>query len=310
MNLEKYIAGSKINKIVYKDIIQRIENGETSVKELCEYGTGRILEECKKVFKKGKNMQAFPVSISLDDCIGNYYYEEGNDKYNNISKDSVVKIEFGTDIDGCRVMFGDTYCMNGQNKFSKILDELEKKIIFHITPGSTTDELRIMIEQYCIDLDCFPIENTFSYQHSILDEIDKKYMVLNYQKYYDEEDNVIVEPNTCFEFEENDIFTIDLKLAQNSQETSEKHDEHICRLNEYVYNLKLKSSRVFYTECKKENGTNGFYKTKYTSNARNRIGIKECIEQGIMDRYPILYTNDHVYSRKFTIILKKKCVKY
>ena len=62
------------------------EEDNLDVYELAKYSDNRIVEECNKIYKKEKNKGiAFPTSISLNDCAGNYRYEKGNDKYNILS---------------------------------------------------------------------------------------------------------------------------------------------------------------------------------------------------------------------------------
>ena len=71
----------------------------------------RIVEECNKIYKKEtvKGI-AFPTSISLNDCVGNYLYETSQEfeNYNTIKKGDVVKIELGVNLSGCIANLGET----------------------------------------------------------------------------------------------------------------------------------------------------------------------------------------------------------
>lgn len=318
---DKYNTSAKICGIVYKELLQKIQDdsGERDVKTLCDYGTTRIREECNKVFKSVKNKgPAFPVSISLDNCTGNYYYEKDNDKYNTIQKDSIVKIELGANIGGCIAVLGETYQLNvNATHFTDFLNKLQKVVTNIIKVGETNDEVRINVESLCTEKNCFPIENSFSYQH--IDGHPKtdvsKYIVFNHKKYYDDDDNLAVEPNVCFEFENNDVYTINLTIVPNKEDDSEhiykgKHDAHIYRFNHYHYSLKLRSSRELFSDVKKMHGYNAFYISQYNK-PRERLGIKECFTNGILDDYPVLYESSGlpVYQKKFTVFVDNdKCV--
>lgn len=318
---DKYNTSAKICGIVYKELLQKIRDGERDVKTLCDVGTLIITTECNKVFKSEKNKgPAFPVSISLNNCVGNYYYEIGSE-YNTIQDDSIIKIELGTNIGGCIAVLGETYKLNCQDdKYTSFLNKLQKVVLGIMKVGETNDEVRVNVESLCTEENCFPVENCFSYQH--LDGHPKtdmsKYIIFNHRKYYDGDDNLIVEPNVCFEFENNEVYTVNLTIVPDKEDDvcndkhvcKGKHDPHIYRFNHCHYSLRLKSSREFFTDAKKMHGNNAFYIGQY-SKPRERMGIKECYTNGILDDYQILYENSGVpvYHKKFTVFIQgDKCV--
>ena len=93
-DLTKYNSSAKICGIVFREIVLKISNNEMLETNLLnEYGDRRILEECSKIYKREDKNIAFPTSISLNDCVGNYIYGEGRDDYNIIKNGDVVKIE-------------------------------------------------------------------------------------------------------------------------------------------------------------------------------------------------------------------------
>ena len=84
-DLTKYNSSAKICGIVFREIVLKISNNEMLETNLLnEYGDRRILEECSKIYKREDKNIAFPTSISLNDCVGNYIYGEGRDDYNII----------------------------------------------------------------------------------------------------------------------------------------------------------------------------------------------------------------------------------
>jgi methionine aminopeptidase len=321
--LEMYVTASNICKKVFnevKDMIQSalVDNKCLSILELQQYSNKKLLEECNQVFKKEKVKGiAFPTAISINECVSNYVHEPNkNDK---INKNDLIKIEMGVNIGGCIVVLGETISNNDEDMvYIKFLDSLSKKVIEHIQPGQTNDDVRILVESKCTQLNCFPIENCMSYQ--VLDghlrTEDSKYIVLNHQKYYDNDDNLTVEPNLCFEFEKGEVYNINLTILPE-QETEhvfkEFHSPHIYRFNEYFYNVKMKCAKEFINKVKKTHGNNAFVLHNVIESNRDKLGFKECYENGLLEEYPVLYNKHHIksYSKKFTVIVNdKKCTKY
>jgi methionyl aminopeptidase len=302
-------AGQIANK-VYNILKQKIISKENlDIYELTKLGNDLIEKETNQ-------SPGFPVCISLNNCVGYYFYEKEND--NIIKQQDLVKIELGVNINGSIVVYGNSFYLNDDEsdnvKYIKLLDKLESKIIKNLNIDSTNDDIKILVESYCTKYDCFPVENTFSYQH--LDENlykeDSKYIVFNHQKYYDEDDNLIIKPDFCFNIDENDVYTINLTIIPNNSDDKdhiyiEKHDAHIYKYNEYYHNLKLQSSRQFYKKIKNKYGNNPFPIIDFKKDVRSRIGIKESLDNGILDSYPILYNKNNipVFFKKFTVIVRK-----
>ena len=337
-DLTKYNSSAKICGIVFREIVFKISNNEMLETNLLnEYSDRRILEECSKIYKREDKNIAFPTSISLNDCVGNYIYGEGRDDYNIIKNGDVVKIELGVNIGGCIAVLGETIIYNSQgnqdnnsqenssdqdyNKYLNLLNELSLSIPKMLIPGGLNDDVKIMIESKCTETGCFPVENSISYQHidGQLVTDDSKYIITNYQKYYDDDDNLAVPENICFEFEPGEVYTINLTVIPNDYEKDdetqheyyEPHESHIYRFNDDYKSLRVKMSRDFYAITKKENGTNAFNCIPYKNDFKKRVGIKHCLENGVLETYPVLYSKDKnpVFTKKFTLIVGDgKCV--
>lgn len=315
--LDKYNTAARICGQIYKEVVEKIRNGDLDVRSLCDYGTKRIVEECGRVYKtESIKGVAYPVSISVDGCVGGYYYEEGMSEYNNIRKDSVVKIELGVNIGGCIAMLAETIGEEG-DEYIKTLGELQSIVLRTLVAGETNDEVRTCVEEVCVERDCFPVENCVSYQHvegqPRTDE--SKYIVMNHQKYFNEDDELIVEEDVCFDIEEGDVYTVNLTIVPNNENDEhvykERHSPHIYRINHYHYNLKLKSARDIYSRVRKSHDQGGFYMKEYES-PRDKMGINECVMSGIMESVPVLYEKENVpvYTKKFTVVvMKDKCLK-
>jgi methionine aminopeptidase len=328
--ITKYHTSASICGKVYNQIKTKIiEENERNILTLTLYGDNLIKNELSNIYKKSHDKHiAFPVSISLNNCLGNYIYNHDNldSPYNNIKDDDIIKIELGVSIDGCISRLAETFTINDNQEVKKItnfLDKIQKELLKKIKHEETADEMRILIESKCTENNIFPIENCMSYQQleDYLTRDDLKYMILNYRKYYDMNDYLISPENINYEFEEHDIYTIDLSVIPtvDDDETIKykyKEESHIYRLNEYTYSLKLKSSKAFYNQVKNNHKNYGFDISLYNKDAKNKMGIKECMNNNILDSYPIKYiTPAHipVITKKFTIIVCKdnsKLLKY
>lgn len=347
-DITKYIDSSNVCRIIMEELFSKIyEEDNLDVYELAKYSDNRIVEECNKIYKKEKNKGiAFPTSISLNDCAGNYRYEKGNDKYNIIKEGDVIKIELGVTISGCIVILGETIIKLNKNdningkydndeelksniKYITLLNELKDDIVDMIKVDESNDEIRIHIESKCIENNCFPLENTISYQHlnNQLKTDESKYIILNRKiDSFDMDDkNAIVKTtsevrgntiptsirdNICFMFEEGEVYTIHLIISKVEDENikyNQTHESHIYRFNEYFYNLKLKMSREFCSIVKKEHFTNAFDCLQYKEIPKYRVGIREASENNILENYPILYNKNGnpVFHKKFTIVIGK-----
>ena len=206
----------------------------------------------------------------------------------------------------------------------RFLDDLQMDIVKYMVLDNfeededgekrmTNDDMRMFIESKCVDAECFPVENTMSYQHlcGAFKVKESNYMILNHKKYYDDDDNLIVEPNLCFDMVNDDVYTINVTVVENKEDVSEQvykilHNAHIMRYNECYYNLKLKNSRDFCSIIKSKYGMGAFNCIEYKKSIKNRVGMKESSEAGILEEYPIMYNKDNlnVYHKKFTVIVK------
>ena len=325
--ITKYHVSASICGKVYNQLKTKIiTENERNILTLTKLGNQLILDELNNVYKKSKDKNiAFPVSISLNNCVGNYIYNHDNptSHFNTINELDVIKIELGVSIDGCISILAETFTINENPKVKTItdfLDKMQKVLVKQIKHEETVDEMRILFENKCIDHGVFPVENCMSYQQSEghLKEDTLKYMVLNYHKYYDRNDYLISPENINYEFEECDVFTINLSVNYDNNSDivyKDNSESHIYRLNEHTYSLKLKSSKAFYSEVKYNHKNYGFDISLYNNNnnnnnnnVKNKMGIKECLNNNILDSFPIKYilpSDNSVITKKFTIIVGK-----
>lgn len=320
------ICGLVMNAL--KGKVTSIRDDVLDVLDLCKWGNEMIENEVSQVYKKEKHKGVgYPVSISLNNCVGHYVYQKDNDCYNKIKSGDIVKIELGVNIGDAIATLGETVVASSdiENKhaeYIQFLNKLAPKIAQMMctkdnNPDTnevlTNDDIRIFIESSCTNNGCFPVENCVSYQMfpgQLLTE-DSKYIILNHQQYYDDDDMPLTPQNVCMDLNKGDIFTINLTIVPDVEgeiKYVQPHEPHVFRFNGNFYNLRLKSSREFCAKAKGKHFNNAFWSGEYSESPKMRIGIKESEECGILDGFEVYYTKDYtpVYHKKFNVIVGEK----
>lgn len=321
MDLDKLNTGAKICNSVLNQLIEyTCANKIANLKDISLKGDTFLMEHLGKVYKNSKSKYiGFPTCMSINNCVENYNYSNELVTLDNFDS-CIVKFKLGTNIDGCISLLEKTF------KFSKDiwmfsekpdisdLEEKCKKICEkNMFNGNTNDELKKLLEVELLSKGFQAVENCVSYQtfENHINTSESKYIILNYQKYFDDDDNVIL-PNTCFEFLNGEVYHVTIRFVSNEEEkmclTKSLGNSHLYRLNEYYYSLKSKSGKNFYSKIKSNHSTNPFNYTNYTNESSNKIGFKECFENGILDELEILYTEKgvDVYGFTFTVVISNK----
>lgn len=315
--IAKYNTSATICSKAYKHLKELvISNQERNIKSLCDIGNQMILTELSNIYKKNKDKNiAFPVCISLNNIISNHTGEI----VNSIKDTDIIKIKLGVSLCGCISILTETFIIKENEPIQRVinfLDDISEDILEMIKHEETVDEVRIFIESKCTEQIVFPIPNCISYQQeqSFIKTLDSKYMILNHIAKYDMNDYLLTEQNINFEFEEDDIFTINLTvipLEDDIEPNQVKYrildNSFIHRLNDTNYSLKLKSSKEFYSKIKKEHSYYAFDIKKYLDNPKDRMGISECKKHNLLDVYDVttVHNNLPVISKEFTIIIGK-----
>lgn len=314
--ISKYNTCAEICGKVYKTLKELIVlNEERNIKNLCSIGNEMILSELSVIYKKDKNKNiAFPVCISLNNVISNHTGEIVVD----IKDTDIVKIKLGVALCGFINILTETFVIIENEPIQRVinlLDNISLDILKIIKHQETVDEVRLFIESRCTEETVFPISNCISYQQDqfFIKTIDSKYMVLNHIPKYDMNDYLVTQQNINFEFEEDDIFTINLTVIPIEDDIEPNHvkysilkDPTIYRMNESNYNLKLRSSREFYSKVKKEHSNYAFEIKNYNS-PKDKMAMRECTKNTLLESYDIItpHNNLTVISKEFTIIVGK-----
>lgn len=309
-DLSKYNACSSICGKVYRELVSKIQDeGVADVHVLETFGTKRIHEELQTIYKKESfKGLAFPVSINIGNCVGNHLSLD--EKTNVIQDSDIVKIELGVHVSGSAAMYANTIVKGHPegNEYTRLLQDLVTLVNRNMKHLETNDELRIAIEAACTDHDCFPVENTYSYQAPRT--MDSKYIVLNHKKYYDEDDELVGDGNLCFEFEQDEMYHVNIAIVPNVETGPCVYKEHvepkIFRFNDYHYQFKLKSAREFYSNVTKKHGNFPFNVSEFLQQPKDKLGMRECLNSGVLEALPIVHCqNAPVYNIQWTAVVRQ-----
>lgn len=311
-DMDKFKIAKNICETVYKEIKAKIlEKNTLKISDLNTYGNKRIIELLSRIFKKEKNKGiAFPTCISLNNCLGNnldpFYIAH------SINDNDVVKVKLGVSISGHVNMLTETFVVGHNEEVEdtiRLLDSIQMDIKKMVKRSCTNDNIRMLIESKCAENGMFPIENCVSFQgcQNHLKTDDSKCIILNHKKKYDKEDILITEDNTCYEMLKNEIYHIQIDVMPLDLPVKIRSTNcYIYAFNEYHYSLKLKQSRLFYNTVVNDHKYYAFDMNNYSKDPKNKMGLKECLEKGILNTYPVLYvySDEKQHSEKVPIVSK------
>lgn len=314
-----YKEAARIAKTCIEALKARINDGETDVKKLCVLGNDMVIEMTNSVHKSLMNKGiGFPTCISLNNCTGPYVFEDDMPEYNTIKVGDVIKLEVGVQLNGYCALYGETIVKSDNIKCDehdnalRLLNTLKSHIPKHMKNGACTDDVKQYIESTCTEYGLFPVENSVLKQQ-LKDNVsfDLKTCILNNVKYYDDDGMDVSPPNFNYDVEVNDVYDVSIKVvkeADPSTSFTQKHKPHVYRYNDFFYNLKLKSSRIFCKMVKDKHFNYPFDFTIYSDDARNRMGLKESLDNGIIEKYEVNYekSNKPVYAIRFTLLVGEK----
>ncbi len=307
---------------VYNSLISSIKSDSTGT-ELRTVGQSLLKNACEK----NGCFVMYPLIISPNGDI-NFSTREFT-----VDLDSVLKIDMAIGRDDDFYYFGKTWSKNPEDKdilkfLSKLVHKIEKRVkadndidreaelkrIVGLKEFESdlnfinNDDLGVFIQQECIKNKCKTVENCKSYQYNnnMLFSDDSKYILTNYVKYFDDQDRVI-QYNDCMDLEKGERYVINIsviKTDENNINTKYGWNDTpgIGFFNEKVYRLKLKSSREFYSKVKTLKGRNVFLFDEFTT-AGDKLGRRECIDNGILEGLHVEFCDKNVYSVKFTICI-------
>lgn len=319
-NLNKYKTAGIIATKACDEITKNIKNGIKLI-DLVNMGNNFITSELDKVHKdvKYKGL-SFPICLSLNNIAGHYIPNDTD----IINEGDILKIELGVHIDGFPANIVYSTILNSTDNKLLITDkranamkaciEASKELIKILKPGKTnTDVVKVMekcAEKYgcklplCNEYGAIP--GVFSFQMS-------RYICDGYND--DEDDEfvhrfILSRENLNYdysmremEFEENEIYAIDILMSTGTGKLVGTDKTDIYKRNhENRVLLKLNSSKTTLNLFNRER----FPISLQNKDTRIRLGLKECLEKKLLEKYSIVKEKEGEYIAriKFTVIIR------
>jgi len=310
--LAKYRLSAEIANKTLKMLIEQCKPG-MKILDLCELGDTTVTEEVSKVHNKGKAKVetkdkgvAFPTCISVNEIAGHASAMQGEEQV--LADGDLVKIDFAVHIDGWVAAVAHTVLVQedaGAPITGRKADVTmacavaAEAVLAAIKPGVTNTAITQIIEKSAASFGVNVVEGVLSHLTKRF-IIDGNKVVLS--KVVPGEQSVDEE-----EFEENDVFIVDLLMSTGEgkpQEKDEKKQMVFKRAVDQNYNLKMKVSREIFSKITTDHPTLPFSLRQY-EDSRARLGMKECLEHGLFHTYPVLEEKEgeHVAQIKFTVML-------
>jgi hypothetical protein len=271
--LDDYRKAKTVCEMVYK-YIKKNNSKTDNIQVLREWGQEYLENTISRIHKETGQEYTIttPVTISIDNCVENYYKGDGEGVYIDFNEmklntTHVLKVELGVKRNKSTVEFGETFARNGsepidstlQSVLSK-LNEIPKKLVKNVkgeideTQNEKklvllNDAIRQFVEAECTRFGYTPIENTTSYRDPYmtgdpleLESMDNQ-IILGFKRKYSEDEEWITVDNPCCEIEDGDVYNLQIRIVKE-KDVKTIHNGKIYNENEHFY-TEYKNSSIF-----------------------------------------------------------------
>uniref|UniRef100_A0A1B6EFY4 Peptidase M24 domain-containing protein n=1 Tax=Clastoptera arizonana TaxID=38151 RepID=A0A1B6EFY4_9HEMI len=302
------MAGEIVNRVL-KQVLERCIV-DASVRELCQYGDQLLTEETSKVFKKEKELKkgiAFPTCISVNNCF--CHFSPLRSEPDCILKDEdVVKVDLGAHVDGFIAVVAHTIVI-GASKENKVKGKKANAVLAAhyasqaalrlLKAGNETYTITDTVQKIAEAYECKPIEGMLSHQL-------KQFKI-------DGEKTIIQNPSDAqkkehekFEFATHEVYAMDVLVSTGEGVGKEANTRvSIYKKTDETYQLKLRASRMFYSEVLHKFGSMPFNLRNFEDEIKAKLGVGECVNHKLIEPFQVLYEkpSEVVVQFKFTVLL-------
>jgi len=302
------MAGEIVNRVL-KQVVDKCVAG-ASVREICEFGDQLLTDETSKVFKKEKELKkgiAFPTCVSVNNCIC-HFSPVPSEPDCTLKDEDVAKVDLGAHIDGFIAVVAHTIVV-GSSSENKITGRKADVILAAhyasqaalrlLKPGNDTYAITDAVQKAAEAYQCKPVEGMLSHQL-------KQFTI-------DGEKTIIQNPNEAqkkehekFEFDKYEVYAMDV-LISTGEGVGKEGDARVSiyKKTEEVYQLKLKASRMFYSEVRTKHGCMPFNLRTFQEETKAKMGVVECVNHKLIEPFQVLYEKpgEYIAHFKFTVLL-------
>ncbi|XP_059920771.1 proliferation-associated protein 2G4b [Gadus macrocephalus] len=306
----KYKMGAEIANQALKVVVDAAKAG-VPVLSLCDMGDAFISTETGKVFKKEKDMKkgiAFPTSVSVNNCVCHFSPLRSDAEI--ILKDGdLVKIDLGVHVDGFisnvahSLVVGVTKDAPLTGRKADVLRAAHlcaEAAIRLVKPGNQNSQVTDAWNKIAKSFKCSPIEGMLSHQLK--------------QHIIDGEKTIIQNPNEQqrkdhekAEFEVHEVYAVDVLISTGEGKAKDGGQRTTIykRDPNKVYGLKMKTSRMFFSEVERRFDAMPFTLRALQDESKARMGVVECSKHELVQPFNVLHEKEgeFVAQFKFTVLL-------
>ncbi|RZF46769.1 hypothetical protein LSTR_LSTR002632 [Laodelphax striatellus] len=302
------MAGEIVNRVLVK-VLEKCEAG-ASVKEICIFGDDLLLEETGKVFKREKELKkgiAFPTCVSVNNCICHYSPLRSQADY-VIKEDDVVKVDLGAHVDGFIAVVAHTKIIGASADKKVTGRKADAMLAAHyaaqaalklLKPGNEAYSITNAVQSVCDDFKCKPVEGMLSHQLKQFKIDGEKTIIQNPTEAQKKE-------HEKHEFAVHEVYAMDV-LVSTGEGVGKEADTKVSvyKKTDETYQLKLKASRMFYSEVCHKYGTMPFNLRNFEEETKAKMGVGECVKYKLIEPFQVLYEkpSEIVVHFKFTVLL-------
>ncbi|CAG9835724.1 unnamed protein product [Diabrotica balteata] len=302
------MAGEIVNRVL-KQVIDKCIPG-ASIREICEYGDQLLLDETNKVFKKEKELKkgiAFPTCVSVNNCIC-HFSPVPSESDLVLKEEDVAKVDLGAHIDGFIAVVAHTIIVGSSSNKKVTGRKADAILAAHyasqaalrlLKPGNETYAITEAVQKVAESYKCKPVEGMLSHQL-------KQFKI-------DGEKTIIQNPNDAqkkehekFELDKHEVYAMDV-LISTGEGVGKEADTRVSvyKKTDEIYQLKLKASRMFYTEVRTKYGNMPFNLRNFQDETKAKMGVVECVKNKLIEPFQVLYEKpgEIVAHFKFTVLL-------
>ncbi|XP_059383876.1 proliferation-associated protein 2G4-like [Carassius carassius] len=306
----KYKMGADIANQALKVVIEAAKPG-VSVLSLCQKGDAFITAETGKVFKKEKEIKkgiAFPTCVSVNNCVCHFSPLKSDPDY-TIKDGDLVKIDLGVHVDGFISNIAHSFVVGASKdapvtgrkadviKAAHLCAEAALRLV---KPGNQNTQVTEAWNKIAQSFKCMAIEGMLSHQLK--------------QHVIDGEKTIIQNPSDQqrkdhekAEFEVHEVYAVDVLIStgEGKARDSGQRTTVYKRDPSKQYGLKMKTSRVFFSEVERRFDTMPFTLRAFEDESKARLGVVECAKHELLQPFSVLHEKEgeYVAQFKFTVLL-------
>lgn len=178
-----------------------------------------------------------------------------------------------------------------------------------LKPGNDTYAITEAVQKVADSYKCKPVEGMLSHQL-------KQFKI-------DGEKTIIQNPNDAqrkehekFELDKDEVYGMDV-LVSTGEGVGKETDTRVSvyKKTDEIYQLKLKASRIFYSEVRTKHGNMPFNLRYFQDESKAKMAVTECVKNKLIEPFQVLYDKPgiflfcKIYTRYYVVffVLRRIC---